>query len=271
MADDELPLSQAPPQPAAEKGPSREDWESLQRQVDELRQSERYWANLARSGGKAEDPPPAPAEEGPDPNEFLDSNEPKAPLEDDTPEKLVDEFASQGVAALAKRGFVTASDAKRIAVEAALHVSQELINRERHKMGTDHELMSRFPDLRDPDSELFKETAPLFQHAVAMDPNARSSIAVLTLAAEAASQKLKNRKPAREEDEYEAPRRNGRESEDGRRARIAAQDGRSNGRQVIDDMDTLGPEAAEVAKRMGISPEEFQKSRKELGMTRRRR
>lgn len=270
MEDNELPLSQAPPQPAAEKGPSREEWESLQRQMDELRQSERYWAERARSGGKAEEPAPGAAEEGPDPNEFLDPNEQPAGIEGDSPEQLVNEFAENGIAALHKRGFITAADAKRIAVEAALHVSQELINRERHKMGTDQQLITRYPDLLDDQSDLFKETAPLLRQAIAMDPRAQNSIAVLTLAAEAASQKLKNRKP-REEDEYEAPRRNGRESEERRQARIAAQDGRSNGRQLIDDVDTLGSEAAEVVRKMNISPEQFLKSRKESGLTVRRR
>lgn len=269
MPDEELPLSEAPP-PPAEKGPSREDWESLQRQVAELRESERYWADRARSGGQSQESAPPPSEESPSPEEFLDPNEPP-PVEDDTPEKLVDEFASQGVAALSKRGFIKASDAKRIAAEVAVQVSQELINRERHKMGNDQELVKRFPDLLDSESELFKETSLLFKHAGALDPKAAQSIAVLTLAAEAASQRIKNRKPAREEDEYEAPRRSTRESEEGRRARIAAQGGLSNGRHLIEDIESLGRDAAHVIKQMGVSQEEFSKSKKELGIDRPRR
>jgi hypothetical protein len=193
-----------------------------------------------------------------------------AGLEGDTPEKLIDEFASSGVAALSKRGFITAADAKKIAVEAALHVSQELIGRERQKMGTDAQIKTEFPELWDKDSDLFKETAKHYQKAVAMDRNALKSPAALWLAAEAARASLGRRAPARGEDGYEE-RGGGREPEEDRRARAAAQDGRSNGKHQSDDMDMLGPEAKEVARLMGVTPEEFQKSRKELGYSSRSR
>jgi len=265
-----------PPQQDEKVTLSRAEIDSLRRERDEARESERYWASQARAhagngNGNSSQPQQEAADDGPNPDEFLDPNEQQGGIEGDTPEKLVDEFASQGVAALSKRGFITASDAKKIAVEAALHVTQELINRERQKMGTDTQIMSEFPELRDPDSDLFKATAVRYQRAVAMDPNAKKSPAALYLAAEAARESLKRTsKPPPDDDEYEDRGRT-RETERDRRARAAAQDSRPNGRQEIDDMDMLGPEARQVAKLMGITPEEFQKSRKELGVGPRRR
>ncbi len=245
---------------------SRAELDSLRRERDEARESERYWANQARGNGRQ--PEPQAAEDGPDPREFLDEEE-RPSIEGDTPEKLIDEFASSGVAALSKRGFITAADAKRIAVEAALHVSQELIGRERQKMGTDAQIKQEFPELWDKESELFKATAVRYQKAVAMDPSATKSPAALWLAAEAARESLKRTSTRDEEDNGY---RNGRgEREDDRRARAAAQDSRSNGRQAIDDMDMMGPDAKEVAKLMGITEKEFRESRKELGMRPRRR
>jgi hypothetical protein len=251
---------------------SRAELDSIRRERDEARESERYWANQARGGGRQAEPAAQAVDDGPDPNEFLDTEERPAGLDGDTPEKLIDEFASQGVAALSKRGFITASDAKRIAVEAALHVSQELIGRERQKMGTDAQIKSEFPDLWNKDSDLFRETAVRYQKAVAMDPNATKSPAALWLAAEAARESLKRsgRDTQRdEEDDYPRERRG--EREDDRRARAASQDSRSNGRQQIEDIDMLGPEAKQVAKLMGISDKEFRDSRKELGVRPRRR
>lgn len=283
MADGAIGLRDEPQQPAAQPGQgddkisiSRAEYDSLRRDRDEARESERYWANQARNGnGRQPAPEPVAVEEGPDPNEFLDPNEAPAPIEGDTPEKLIDEFAAQGVAALSKRGFVTAADAKRIAVEAALHVTQEMIGRERQKMGTDAQIKAEFPELWDQNSELFKATALRYQRAVAMDPNATKSPAALWLAAEAARESLRGRSNGREEEEeYRDNRdyRGGRpEREEDRRARAAAQDSRSNGRQQVDDMDMLGPEAKQVARLMGVTEKEFRDSRKELGGVRPRR
>jgi hypothetical protein len=261
----------APPAPAAEEKVTltRAEFDAMKRESAEARESERYWATQARgSNGRPAEPTVQLQDDGPDASEFIDPDEQPQGIEGDTPEKLIDEFAASGVAALSKRGFITAKDAQKIAVDTALRVTQELIGRERQKMGTDAQIKQEFPDLWDQNSDLFKETAKHYQKAVAMDPNATKSPAALYLAAEAARASLGRRTPAREDHEYEE---RGREREDDRRARATAQDNRPNGKQQVDDMDMLGPEAKEVARLMGISVKEFQDSRKELGTRARRR
>src|ERR1035438_6156127 len=143
---------------------------ALERELAESRESEKYWSGLARSGSgsrtPAPEPEPEPEEDG---SEFLDDSVENQSVEGDTPEKLIDEFASEGVKALAKRGFITAKDAQKIAVDTAMKVSQSMIARERGKMDTDSKILGEFPELKDQTSELFKETAKRYQKAVAMD------------------------------------------------------------------------------------------------------
>jgi len=240
---------------------SKAEVESLRRERDEARQSERFWADRARSGQAIE---PAAEPEDDNTSDFIDDVADPV-VDGDTPEKLVDEFASQGVGALKKRGFITAADAHKLAVEVAAKVSRELIGRERQKMTSDHQIMTEFPDLKDQNSELFKETAKRYQRAVAMDPNAKKTPAALYLAAEGARESLKAKAPA--------PRPQGDdEPEDDRRQRAASQDARPRGRgdsEASDDM--LGPEAMEVMRQMGITKEEYTASRKELVRPRGRR
>jgi hypothetical protein len=233
--------------------------EALRRDRDEARESERYWSQIARQGGRQQaEPAEEPAEQF-DGSEFMDEKALDG-IDGDTPEKLVDDFAAKGVAALKSRGFITAADAQKLAVEVAAKVSREMIGRERQKITTDTQIMTEFPDLRDQNSDLFKETAKRYQRAVAMDPGAAKTPAALYLAAEAAREALKARKPAapaRREDDYE--------EEGDRRARAASQDSRPRGRAEVDDQeDMLGDEARQVIKQMGITEEEYKASQKQV-------
>lgn len=267
IIDDEVLGNEPETPPVPEKGQAKTDENvtlskaehaALLRQLDESKNSERYWADMARRGGRA--PEPAAEPEETDASEFYDEEDTASNLPDDTPAKLVDDFASQGISALQKRGFVTVAEAKRIAVEAAARVSRELIGRERQKITSDTQLMQEFPDLKDQKSELFQETAKIYQRAVAMDQSAAKTPAALYLAAEAAREKLKAKAPApkaHREDDYEP--------EDDRRQRAASQDGRSRGRAPQEDTDMLGPEAKAVIKQMGITEEEYRASQKLMG------
>jgi len=233
--------------------------DALIRERDEARNSERYWAERARSGGNNTPAPAAENDDAPDSREFLDDDDTPAGLEDDTAAKLVDDFASQGVSALTKRGFITAADAKRIAVDTAVKVSRELIGRERQKMTSDAQIVTDFPELKDQTSELFKETAAIYQKALAMDPNAAKTPAALYLAAQAAKASLKGRQAP------PASRREEEEHEDDRRRRADAQDGRSRGRSTAEDTsDMLGPEAKELISKMGITEDEYKASAKQF-------
>jgi len=230
---------------------------ALERELAESRESEKYWSGLARSGGPRQAAPEPEPEADPedDGSEFLDADETPV-IEGDSPEKLIDEFASEGVKALSKRGFITAKDAQRIAVETAMKVTHSLIGRERGKIDTDQKILGEFPELRDQTSELFKETAKRYQKAVAMDPAAKKTPAALYLAADAAKEALTAR-GRRERDDEDEP-------ETDRRQRAASQDARPRGRATEEaDDDMLGSEARQIIKAMGISEKEFRESRRD--------
>jgi hypothetical protein len=268
VSENDLLLTPPPAEKPAEKPKdddkitlSKAEWEAMRRDRDEARDSERYWSGVARgNGGSPQAAPVEEAEEDLDADEFVDEDAPNGELDGDTPEKLVDELAAQGVKALGKRGFITAKDAQRIAVEVAAKVSRQLISRERTKITSDTQIMTEFPDLKDSNSEMFKETARRYQKALALDPNAKKTPAALYLAAQAAAEALKAKAPARprrdEDDDYEP------EGESDRRRRAQAQDSRPRGRAEVVDDDMLGDEARSVIRQMGITEEEFKASQK---------
>lgn len=244
---------------------SKAELESLHRNLRETQESERTWANLARRGAQPE--PVAVVEEvvGLNPSDYMDEDAADG-IADDTPEKAVADFASKGAKAMADRGFVTAKQAQEMAVRAAEKVTRELIGQERQKITTDAQIFQKYPDLNDPNSELFKETRIRFQEAVAFDKGAAKTPAALMLAARAAKEHLDHKKAIapREDDDFEA--------ETDRRTRAASQDGRAKGRDSVEDPDdTMGSQAKAVAKAMGISDVEFIASAKALGGGRGRR
>lgn len=242
----------------------KSELESLQRTLRETQQSERDWAAMARRGAPAPEPV-VEAEEPLDPGDFVDAEAPRE-LEGDTPEKLVDDLAAEGVKALGRRGFITAADAQKMAVEVASKVTRELIGRERQKLTTDAQIMAEFPDLRDQNSDLFKATAVRYQRAVAMDPNAKKTPAALFLAAEAARESLRAKAAPRRREENDDDEPRGREPEEDRRRRADSQDSRPRTRPPVDDTDDmLGSEARQIIKGFGITDAEFNASRKELG------
>jgi hypothetical protein len=249
---------------------SKTELEAMRRETSELRQSTRDLMDIFRATGRrgaAVEPEETEEEEGIDPNEFVDEDAPDGEVEGDTPEKLVDEIAAQGVKALSKRGYVTVKDAQRIAVEAANKVARQIVGRERQKITSDAQIMSEFPDLKDKNSELFKETARRYQKAVSLDPNAKKTPATLYMAAEAAQEALKGKNGGRggRRDEDDDRGYDGEDEED-RRARVSSQDSRPRGRaRVDDDEDMIGDQAREVMRQMGISDDEFTAARKVTG------
>lgn len=280
MPPDEV-LDHEPEQPQApDKGQGKDEvtitkseLESLRRERDEALQGNRDWANYVRRGAQPERQPEPEQEDELNPEEFIDAAPPA--LEGDTPEKLVDDLASQGVAALGKRGFITAADAQKLAVEVAAKVTRELIGRERGKMQSDAQIFAEFPELKDQKSELWAETAKRYQAAVRMDPAAKKTPAALYLAADAAKEFLRAKnggRRSREEDMDLDDARGNREDESDRRRRADSQDSRPRGRAAADDTDDmLGSEARAVIKGMGITEADYNASRRELGVGRGRR
>jgi len=264
MEPDEV-LGNEPPNPdVPAKGQGKDDYvpltrteaESLRRERDEARESERYWSAHARGNGQQQQ---AAEPEAEDASEFY--AEETASNDEDTPEKLVDDFAATGVKALQKRGFITAADAQKLAADTALRVTREMIGRERQKMGSDTKILADFPELKDQTSDLWKETAKHYKEAVDMDPNAAKTPAALYLAAKTARATLKAQAKihhAPKDDDEDTP-----EPESDRRARASSQDGRAKGRAEVEDDDMLGSEARSIIKSMGITEAEFKASRKE--------
>src|ERR1041384_2099961 len=258
---------------------SKAEVEARPRDRDEARQSEKYWANIARSGGRQAEQPAEEANDDLDASEFLDEEAGDTGLEGETrdtaregdpPEKLVDDLAARGVSAIAKRGFITAKDAHKIAAEMAIKISRKLIGRERQKITSDTQIMSEFPELKDQSSELFKETARIYQAAVAMDPNAKKTPAALFLAAKAAKPSLKQAAAPRRGDDRDD---NDEERETDRRRRADSQDSRPRGGRAAADEpdDMLGDEARQIIKAMGISEDEYKASLKQTRGAGRRR
>lgn len=245
---------------------TRAEFESLRRERDEARESEKFWATRARSGDQQQ------TDEEPEqintadlvPEITGDSTVDEAIFND--PDKWADAI-SKGPAAIKAfvktMGLITGAEAADIAAK----VARRTVDIERQKITSDNIVLRDFKELADPTSDLFKATAVVLKQLVAMDPNARKSPATLYAAAKAAKAELDAKKPARraaadaddDDDRYDRP-----EQEDDRRRRSDAQDGtRNKGRDAVDDMDMLGPEAKEVIRAMGITQEEFSASAKE--------
>jgi hypothetical protein len=238
---------------------SKAELDAIRREATEARQASQYWAEYARRGGQPQAQPQEEQQPEDEAGEFVDAVEDPT-IEGDTPAKLIDEFAAKGTAALKARGFITAADAYKLAVDVASKVSQGMIGKAQARMSTDQKIMTEFPELRDQGSDLFKETAKRYQAAVAMDPRAKSTPAALYLAAQAAKEALGRTQRPNPADDYDP--------EQERRDRIAAQDGRQRVPTQRQDDDMMGDQAREVARMMGISDDEFKRARKELGVRR---
>lgn len=284
--EDVLDIVETPEKPAVSKEQaetvtiSKSEFARLQRERDESRESEKYWATRAR-GGNSNQAPPAEDEDPIETADLLPKPEAVtgAPEVDESifqdPDKWLAAVAKgpaaiQTLVARATRSYVTAEQVADIAAK----VARRTVDVERTKIGTDNKLMTAFPELADNQSELFRATADEYKLLVEFDPRATKTPATLFAAARAAKAKLaaaKGAKPARdEEDEDDIYER----VESERRRRIAAQDGSRNGRgsrgEEADDS-SMGPQAKQLAKMMGITDDEFLAEKKKTDALRRKR
>lgn len=237
----------------------RNELKATKDQVGELRESEKVWFDRYEKlvkGGKPD----------PDPDADPDGDDPE--VEDDTPDKLVDEFSSQGIAALRKRGVITKKETRELirreAEKIARKVAGEAVGKAESRAVRDSQLFGEFPDLRDTKSELYKRTAEVYREMVKDDPDAANSTRALARAAKEAKLTMR----------IEQLEKGGGRGDDDRERRIAAQGGdrgRSGGEFRDDDM---GPEAREVLKafeRYGATEEDFLKERGKVMANRRAR
>jgi hypothetical protein len=246
----------------------------MQRETTEARQSERFWADRARGNGNGHAAQPQIVEEEdpietsdllPKPKKISGAGDVDEAIFND-PDKWLEAIAKgpRAIEALVKKqGYVNAEEVAEIAAK----VARRTVDVERGKITTDNRLMNAFPDLADNKSELFKATAEEYQELIAFDPSAQKSPATLFAAAKAAKARLAAAKPRQGDDDYED---NYDRVESARRRRVDAQDGSRNGRAARDeDTDTMGPQAKQIAKMMGITEEEFKTEKKKTDAMRR--
>lgn len=227
----------------------RDEIAALKRQNQELADSERYWADQARAvgkkGGKTEADPDDEGEEEPEDDE-----------EDDDADKVVEDFSAKGIRALTKRGLITAKQAKELIAKEAAKIAREIVGTEAAKLRQDADLVQKYPELSDKDSDLFKRTAEVFKEMVADDPSLKKSPKALMMAARTAKAELRATQGRGEEDRLEKVRRQS--GERGSRGRSMA-DG--------DDDDSIGPQTRAVLSELasyGVTEEGFKKQRQSV-------
>lgn len=208
---------------------------SRDKRIEELSQSERYWADQAK-GRKPET-----------------DDEPEAdPAADDPePDKLLDELSTKGLQAIRDRGFMTKSEVEKM-VNARLNQTLEQVT---EGQAFDQRLQKDFPDITDQKSDLFKRAGEHFREMVALDPNAKSSRVALYAAAKLASKELAMEKVETNRNDREERRRDRIESQAGERGRGRGEE--EGGR----DLD-LSPVARTVIgnlARFGVTEESFRK------------
>lgn len=286
-------------QPPPEKPEKDERTDSLEREVAELRTSNRQLLDLFRGNGQPRTETPAPDDDvdidwGKDEDPEEDEDEPEDPA------ALVEDLSKLGRDALAKRGFVRKAEVVKIVREesrkAAKTAATQVVSHARTEVGRESVVIREFPDLADAESELYKATAAHVRAAVKLDPAAAKNPVTLYLAAKAAQAELKgkggdgtpaNRRTADrggeeffeddEEDDREPilrspPSRTERDihiaSQSGDRGRKESRTGRDGGEFVMSD------QSRDVARQMGLTDQEFSKEatriRKAAGSGRRR-
>lgn len=165
---------------------------------------------------------------------------------------IADDFATNGIEALRKRGVLTKKEAKEMFETAARKVAREEVERSRKDMIADTELLQQFPGLSDPKSEMFTRTQDIYNEQIKRDPSLKGSPQTLPMAARIAKAELIAEGRA-----------------DARQDRITRQSGdRSTGRGSSfseDDSDDLSPTQRSILERFNaagdvqISEESYRK------------
>ena len=174
------------PQEQGKETQSNDQLEAIQQQLDslqksvaerdkmieELRASERYWAERAAASTQQ-------------PDDEDQGDEPEL-IEDDNPDRFVEDLSNEGVAALKKRGLLTREEA----MELAAKVAEKKISEATKRLETDAKIIREFPELQDEKSPLFQKTAEIFREMVAQDDTLKRSPNAMMLAARAARAEL---------------------------------------------------------------------------------
>lgn len=227
--------SESKPDGKAEAKATREherEIAELKTQLAEKDQAALHWYNVAQGVTR-------PKTDDDDEPGAKPAKPAKVDDDDESPDRFVDKLATLGPKALdeymAKRGFMSGKQV------------QELLNGVVGKITREADLYAKYPDLRNEESELFKETQREFQDMVALDKSFAKNPVAVQLAARNATTRLKM---AAEIADAKKPK----ETEAERRARAAAaggDPGRGGGAEFEDDSPgELSPMAKDMLAKM---------------------
>lgn len=160
---------------------------------------------------------------------------------------IADDFATNGLSALTKRGVITQKVAREIAREEARTVAREEVARSQKGLIQDAELAKAFPELADASSELFKLTKRIYQQEIDEDPSSAKNPRTLLRAAKEAQAELVTSGRGRQGDGVD----------ERRQQRIDAQSGeRGNSRRSQnDDDDSLSENQRKILSKFQASGE----------------
>jgi hypothetical protein len=236
---------QTPPPATPPAGPTAAEFQQLNSRLEQMAEESRHNRELlAQFMTRAQQPSAQPAADDDD-DEEVDGD-------------VADDFATNGIEALRKRGLLTKKEAKEMFREEARKVAREEVQRSQKGLIQDAELAREFPELADSKSELFQRTKAIYDAEVAEDPSLKSNPRTLTRAAkEARAELISEGKYGRSSDR----RRDAQDDfEDRRQQRIDAQSGdRTHSRQGGDDGDdqTLSPRQRFILDKFNASGEVF--------------
>lgn len=240
---EEQPEKEEPAQPKAaapKDDGSKTRIVELERQLREAQESERYWAGRARGGQEPQHreapPQPKPTAKKLTPAEFIDGLTERG-------QDFLDEIMRES-------GYVKRDDAAKVAEEVGTRIVQHA-----RRTITVEQQIDQIPELRDPNSELYRATDRIFSEHVAADPSLKDSPSALLMAAKLAQAEIgKKTPPKRASRDYREDDETSGDIDSGaRKRRIASQQGdlgRDTGSAPFDgDEDELGPEQRELIGR----------------------
>lgn len=234
------------------------DNQALRKKNDELGESERYWANRARAGGRDDGAGDDPEEFDPDPE--ISPAPRGAAAEEETPESLLDDLSAKGLKALKARGIITEEELERRLEKHRQQTEQRIATAEADA-GWSASFAQEFPEIaadnarmtrgEKPETELFQRASAIFREMVADDPALKKSQGALTAAARAAKRELAAEKKAMQNDREE------------RRSRIDAQRPERDRSRANDDDDgephvsRLGQQVIGHLSRFGVTEDSY--------------
>ena len=231
----------APAQPQQKTDPEvarlQKEIEARDARINELSDSERYWADQAK--GKRGEPA---AVDG-------DSEDPDFAEED--PDKFTEALAATGIKALQKRGMLSPKQIREMVRTEAAKIAGDVLARREKVLTREGELIQTYPDLKNEKSEFFQATARILREEFADMPEFQRTPQALKAAAKMADVERKLAAKQVEPDEDLALRLASQPGRGARRAPESSDDGLgSQERQILAAMGRYGVTEADYKKQL---------------------